>query len=52
MKLSTFKYHVVEKGTCNYTNYYGYKTKKEASRIANEFSKATGKEYEIVTSGN
>ena len=48
MKLATYRYHVAIKGTKKFTNYYGYKTKKEAEEIAKKFAEVTGIEHEII----
>lgn len=48
MKLATYRYHVAIKGTKKFTNYYGYKTRKEAEEIAQQYTMVTGIEHEVV----
>lgn len=48
MKLATNRYHVAIKGTKKITNYYGYKTRKEAEQWAQKFTEATGIEHEVL----
>lgn len=48
MKFAMNRYHVAIKGTKKATNYYGYKTRKEAERFAREFTEATGIEHEVL----
>ena len=50
MKLATNRYHVAIKGTKKITNYYGYKTMKEAEEQAQKFTEATGIEHEVLDS--
>lgn len=48
MKLATNRYHIAIKGTKKITNYYGYKTRKEAEQWAQKFTEATGIEHEVL----
>ena len=48
MKLAVNRYHVVIKGTKKATNYYGYKTRKEAEEVAAKYTKAIGIAHEVV----
>lgn len=48
MKLATYRYHVAIKGTKKITNYYGYKTRKEAEEFAKKFTEVTGVEHEVL----
>ena len=50
MKLATNRYHIAIKGTKKITNYYGYKTRKEAEEIAKKYTEATGIEHEVIDS--
>lgn len=46
--MKTYRWSVIQSGTRNRTNWEGYKTKKEATRMAEEFTKVTGKNYVVV----
>ena len=48
MKFATNRYHVSIKGTKKYTNYYGYKTRKEAEEFAKKYTQVTGIEHEVI----
>ena len=48
MKFLTYRYHVAIKGTKKITNYYGYKTRKEAEEFAKKFTEVTGIEHEVL----
>ena len=48
MKFATYRYHVAIKGTKKITNYYGYKTRKEAEEYAKKFTDVTGIEHEVL----
>lgn len=50
MKLATNRYHIAIKGTKKITNYYGYKTRREAEEIANKYTEVTGIEHEVIDS--
>lgn len=43
-----YRWAVALDGTKKYTNFEGYKTKKEAKYIAEEMTKLTGKMYIVI----
>lgn len=50
--MKSYRWAVVEGGTWRRVNWEGYKTKKEAIRVAEEFIKVTGKNYVVVDEKN
>ena len=48
MKFATNRYHVAVKGTKKTTDYYGYKTRKEAEEIAKKYTEVTGIEHVVL----
>lgn len=51
-EMKSYRWAVVEGGTWRRVNWEGYKTKKEAIRVAEEFIKVTGKNYVVVDEKN
>lgn len=43
-----YRWAVAIEGTLQYTNYSGYKTKKEATYVAEEITRLTGKKHIVI----
>lgn len=48
MRYAMYRYHVAVKGTKKFTNFYGYKTRKEAEYFAKRYTEVTGIEHEVI----